>query len=90
MSKPVRILRYVSVWLAFTGACGYFGTWWPIRSAQPQDIWAGDGIGILLFGSVGLAVGGVVGVVGLVTFAIVRSRRSAAAEQAVPGDAAAS
>lgn len=71
MRKFLAALVYLALWLLITLTGGTIGAWWPISGvAEP---WAGDGIGVLIFGFLGLLVGGMVGYV-LVLFVISRRR----------------
>jgi hypothetical protein len=86
MSRLLRFVAYVAAWLIITISGGLLGTWWPIRNVP--EPWAGDGIGVLVFGFVGLLAGAVFGVFALGAFAVARSRRSSLpeAQQRAAGD----
>ncbi|HEY5812619.1 MAG TPA: hypothetical protein VIT23_08195 [Terrimicrobiaceae bacterium] len=90
MRNFARTFGYAVMWLAFTVLCGYLGSWWPIRNVPPQDLWAGDGIGMMLFGSIGLLVGGVLGLLGLAALAVFRRRKTKEAQPGAQADGPAS
>jgi hypothetical protein len=71
MARLLRALGYLGVWLLTTLVCAAVGVWWPVRSvAKP---WAGDGIGMMMFGVVGLVIGGFLG---LFAVAYLHNRRA--------------
>jgi hypothetical protein len=45
---------------------GIAGAWWPVRDVS--EPWAGDGIGMLLFGALGLFVGAMLGLIAVGMF----------------------
>jgi hypothetical protein len=64
--KCLKALACLGAWIAFTLACGAFGAWWPVRDVD--EPWAGDGIGIVMYGALGLMFGAVVGTIALMLF----------------------
>jgi len=60
MSKFLALLRYLALYLLITLTGGAIGAWWSIRSVS--EAWGGDGIGVLIFGFLGILVGAMVGV----------------------------
>ena len=78
MRKLTRVIAYVAAWLTITLVCGILGAWWPIH-----DIWDwsrlsdGDGIGVLIFGALGLWFGGLFAFFVVSAFARSLTRRRA-------------
>jgi len=71
MSKFLALLRYLALYLLITLTGGAIGAWWSIRSVS--EPWGGDGIGVRIFGFLGILVGAMVGYM-LVLFLISRRR----------------
>jgi hypothetical protein len=74
MKRSLRICSYVAVWLLCTLAGGSFGAWWPIRDVAVP--WTGDGIGILVFGILGLIAGALLGILIVATLASAHYRQT--------------
>jgi len=60
--------------------------WWPVRNVDAP--WAGDGIGIILFGALGLLIGTVAGIIAAFLFlrGTSRIKRMQIEQAAHPGD----
>lgn len=72
MAKFQKIIICIIIWFSFTLFWGYIGAEWSVRDVpQGVKLWAGDGIGILLYGTIGLfygALGGLLVVIILLLF----------------------
>lgn len=61
-------------------AGGAAGAWFPMRDVPAGEGNAGDGMGMLLFGGLGIIVAGTLGIVGLAVFWSVQTARTEAAK----------
>ena len=56
----LRAILYVCVWALVTFSCGVIASLLPVINVR--EPWAGDGIGMMIYGMFGLFIGAVVGV----------------------------
>lgn len=67
-------MKYFFFWLFITLAGGYIGSEWAIKDVpKGQELWAGDGIGILLYGALGSFYGAVIATAAILGHLLVKS-----------------
>lgn len=81
----VRFLICLAVELVCIFGGLFIGEWWPVRDMPRNQIGPGDGIGIFLYGIIGVALGAVIGGCGIMLslsiMRLVAHRRLAAHHQ---------
>jgi Na+/H+ antiporter NhaA len=84
----LRALLYVCVWALVTFSCAVIASLFPVINVR--EPWAGDGIGMMIYGMFGLLIGAVIGVFAASYLAHKLSLRRHSirmqAQQAVPAD----
>ena len=76
MSKSQKVISCIAIWLISTLMGGCIGSKWAWRDIPSGESGVGDGIGLLLYGGLGLFYGAVVGliIVLLIFFLVPRIR----------------
>ena len=73
MKRFLRAMGYLGVWFLVTLTCAVIGAWWPMRNVDEAG--AGDGMGIVMYGALGLFIGALVGILVVGHLHNVRARK---------------
>jgi hypothetical protein len=73
--KSHKIIISIVLWVGTVLLGGYIGSEWAIKDVPRAELWAGDGIGMMLYGMFGLVIGAGVGAIIVTAFLLIVSRR---------------